>query len=724
MSGQQIEKTNSFRRLFRRAANSIRMRTADWETCGNKNLFYGVASVTDYNSVPPWISPRELEEEMVEEAETAGDLFLKAGIVESSRFAWSLATQFYSETFNYARLAYVYRRLSLVISSQVPEVDPNNQLELSSELGRFYRVWFHGSAPDELVGEEFVYRAAVFVKLEEFGKHISNVLKSLLPEGTSIDLVLDDGRPEEVKKRPRRAVLVSRGGQQNLGVCQIKVTPLRPLMKSERNFRGSPDWFLKHSEMAVDHDTSFDGDNRTGVPVRFGGNGDLEGNRYMSSPRHIYGRRNSSSDSYGTSTMMSNVGGFSGRTGPTGPLGESLLGGGDDLIGVDTFSFTHPHRRDRRNGARDWFKTPGDFAEKSLKVTRLVVDQCFPACVSRQQVIHRSVFYRSPLEAGVEAVCSWCAVLFRTAVATNGLSVLGVSTDQGIGTAAAKVVADCIHCSRVKEMGQALLKSTGYATEEGDEETASSMMGGSHGKLQEEEVTKYQMQLARSIVTFMELLHLLIARNRDLLLAVVRKRRGKHYPHKRGGTSSIFSNSPSPERSGFPGSMTPTDGQSVNPGDESTSASTNNNGCERTDRAIAVQSELQRSFIGLTKNLQGVISKVISSETPRWLKLCTQDGYFSSGIYHQTRISLGEELFFLGESSSHQEEDRNRASPGMAPLPSVSVTDHSIGVGPVRSFSPSGSSVASTSRNSESKRNILMRSPTHSTSSVDKTAPP
>lgn len=88
---------------------------------------------------------------MVEEAEKSGDLYLKAGIVESSRLSWSLANQYYSETFNYARLAYVYRKLALVVTSQVPMIDASNQLDLSSNIGRFYKVYFHGGAPDDLL---------------------------------------------------------------------------------------------------------------------------------------------------------------------------------------------------------------------------------------------------------------------------------------------------------------------------------------------------------------------------------------------------------------------------------------------------------------------------------------------------------------------------------------------------------------------------------------------
>ena len=61
-----------------------------------------------------------MEEDMIEAAETAGASVLKAGIVESSRFAWSLATQFHCETYNYGKLARVYRELAMVVESQVP----------------------------------------------------------------------------------------------------------------------------------------------------------------------------------------------------------------------------------------------------------------------------------------------------------------------------------------------------------------------------------------------------------------------------------------------------------------------------------------------------------------------------------------------------------------------------------------------------------------------------
>ena len=157
--GGQVESAISFRRIFYRVANSITMGNNEFETGGSKNLFYGVTYLSEYCSVSPWISLREMEENMVEEVEEAGSLFLRAGIIESSRFSWSLATQYYADKFNYGRLTMAYGNLSRAIVSQVPSIDTSLPQEVSAILGRFYRVWFHGGAPDELSGVEFVYRS-------------------------------------------------------------------------------------------------------------------------------------------------------------------------------------------------------------------------------------------------------------------------------------------------------------------------------------------------------------------------------------------------------------------------------------------------------------------------------------------------------------------------------------------------------------------------------------
>jgi hypothetical protein len=151
-SGRHIEENQSFRRIFYRVANSVRMRTGDWDVGGNKTLFFGATFPSEFNGIPPWISLREIEEDMVEEAEAAGELFLQAGLVESSRYCWSMATHFYSEMFNYAKLSYCYRKLAHVVASKIPVLD-TRQLEFSSSLGQFYRVHFHGGAADELMGK-------------------------------------------------------------------------------------------------------------------------------------------------------------------------------------------------------------------------------------------------------------------------------------------------------------------------------------------------------------------------------------------------------------------------------------------------------------------------------------------------------------------------------------------------------------------------------------------
>ena len=147
----------------------------------------------------------------------------------------------------------------------------------------------------------------------------------------------------------------------------------------------------------------------------------------------------------------------------------------------------------------------------------------FPACVSRQAVVHRVVYTMSPLEAAFDVMCQWCAVLFRTSIASNGAAMLGLNSDPGIGIDSAKVVSECIHSSRVKEMA-VMLRKTNSDTEEDDDDFIQS-----YDRLSDEEVQKFQLKLARSLVVFMELLHLLIAKNRDRLLDVIasRKKRDK-----------------------------------------------------------------------------------------------------------------------------------------------------------------------------------------------------
>jgi hypothetical protein len=383
------------------------MRTGDWDVGGNKSLFYGVTFASEYNYAGSWISVREMEEDALSEAEAAGELFLKAGIIESSRHSWSLATKFYSEMFNYAKLAHVYKKLSLVVASQVPVVDTSNQIELFSPLGRFYRVYFHGGAANELMGKEFVYRAECSVKIQEFCKRLCEVLTSILPVKTPINLVLDDGRSQELPKRQNQ----QRFGPIPREPITIKVTPLRPLLsKKERLVRGTSEWFNIQTDYA-----------EFSTPKSFkSAIGNLP-NEKKSRINTL--RKNLSVSKLATSSFPKKADLNSNSAGPYEGYNSA---GTIELSGVNKFSFTQP--KDRLRGSRDLLKSSnGDFAEKCLRVTEIIVGQKFPSCVTRQAVDQnkRVVYNQSPLEAGVEAVCSWCAVLFRTAVATNGLAVIG-----------------------------------------------------------------------------------------------------------------------------------------------------------------------------------------------------------------------------------------------------------------------------------------------------------
>ena len=622
-AGKHIEKN--------RVANSVRMRV--------EHLFHGVTFPSEYNDISPWISFKELEEDMVEEAEAAGELFLKAGIVESSRYAWSLSSQFYSSVYNYAKLAYVYRRLALVVESQVPVVDTSTQLELSSPLGRFYRVYYHGGAADELMGKEFIYRADVNVKLEMFCDSLVEVIRSILPEKTPIETVKDDGRIHEPQKRdqwrmgpPREAIT-------------IKVTPLRPLMDKNNCARGTSEWFYKQSQI-LGHSLS----------KKFKTSSAANDRLFSVVPPNL-----------SRSTGMQNT-----SSGGKYQTNGSTIGCGD-LIGVHKFSFTQP--KDRLRGCRDLLKAPnGDVSEKSLKVTELLVGQSFPTSVTRQSVVQRAIFSQSPLEAGVEVVCSWCAVLFRTAVATNGLAVIGKliyfiimrkliglnpysvcelcelhlyignQGEEGIGKAATKVVVDCIHNSRVKEIGQTMLKKFTATSDDLRVEDRTE-------RLSDDERTAILSQLARAIVILMELLHVLIGRNRDLLLAIVQAQK------RRDGSSNS-------SHIGFPPSPSHLANYDVPPYSHDGAY----NGKSYDDCAgsavgsytsntisgdnLALQREIQMSFISMTKVLYPFIQKTIHSETPRWMRLCCQDkNYFSSGAYRQIRI--GKDMVYAPSQCIH-----------------------------------------------------------------------
>lgn len=762
--GMQIESANSFRRIFYRVANSVMMGNDDWESGGaGKNLFCGATYPFEYYTVTPWITLREMEAQMTESAERAGELFLKAGIIQSSRFAWSLATQYYAEKFNYAKLVLSYGNLARTVVTQVPPIDTSLPQEVSATLGRFYRVWFHGGAPDELSGVEFVYRAQGDVRLDQFGEELREVIKSIIPERTPIHLLLD-GRAEEKREESSVNYGFSRIGPAPLEPVRIKVTPLRPLSRTAAQTRGRPEWFVRYVEEAFSgqrHRSKAELNTR--ASNRRGGSSQIE-NASSTDPHHRDHARSFSAtvfSSAGSSGLLA--------TSRRGALSSTEAGdrimrlsssGESTLSGVDKFCFVQP--KDRKRTSKEWWKVQsGDFAEKTLKVTQLQVSrrllctrglafalahfvgesqvaQHFPACVARQAVVHRLVYTQSPLEAGVDAVCQWCAVLFRTAVATVGQAVLGENAEPGIGTDAAKVVADCIHSSNVKEMGMALLvKNSDFA--EGDSSTDFSL---DYDRLTEDEIKKLRMKIARLIVVFIELLHLLIARNRDMLLDVIQERKKgvpdshglPHLPgHVRGTSTSLGDNAsdrghhystslqgreirgrespyfttlslregrgretPTAEVRQVP--ATPTFETAQQRRNRSTSDAGSRNVAPhrrgrssddqsvisqstRTDSAIAVQSELQRAFINLCRSLHPRIQGIMQDDTPRWLKQCSQDNYFSLGTYRLSKIQMAEELCFNASESLPNPDGGGPYAMGGVGVPSEIDSPPSVGGG-------------------------------------------
>ncbi|CAB9509212.1 expressed unknown protein [Seminavis robusta] len=725
--GKQLDDANSSRRIFYRVANSVRANTEDWETGLSKTLFSGVTFAAEYCSVSSWITLKEMEEKMVEHAVCAGDLFLQAGIIESCRYSWNLATQYYAEKFSYGKLANVYGCLARAVVSRVPPIDASTQQEVSISLGRFYRVWFHGGAPDELIGAEFVYRTASWIRLDQFGDQLREVIKCIIPDRTPIHLVLD-GRVDEGSQRGYTGF--SRLGPAPLEPVRIKVTPLRPLYAKGSKVRGLPEWFHRYIDEMASRATTNQSSKRHRGGLRSGVNEEMG---RVASPGH---RGNNLSFGSSASVFASSGSSASGSMFSSRRSSLSRAADGSrvqnsatptsaetELVGVDKFGFLQPaHIKDRNRANKDWWKPPsGDFARKSLRVTQLQVGQAFPACVTRQAVVHRVVFNLSPLEAASDGVCQWCSVLFRTAVATNGMAVLGINGDPGIGTDAAKVVTDCIHSSRVKEMGMFLLKKNVA------EEDSSDFFQNSD-RLTDEEVKRHQSKLSRTIVVFLELLHLLIARNRDLLLNLIQERRKEPIPPPPPTHAPVRSQTAHAATSGFSGSVNPRnlvrlgsqDGSEPRTGfsrsvtveamrgnvrhddrstveDQPYAGSASLAGATanvRSDAAIAVQSELQRSYISMVKSLYPGLSGIMQTDTPGWLRKCCQENYFSLGAYRQARIPISEELYFTPVNDSYHQApggEKLDQNGGRSGLSSDYLHDRA------GTESPSGTSVASSS---------------------------
>lgn len=173
-------------------------------------------------------------------------------------------------------------------------------------------------------------------------------------------------------------------------------------------------------------------------------------------------------------------------------------------------------------------------------------------------------------------------------------------------------------------------------------------------RMSEDEIEKVQTKLARIIVTFLELLHLLISRNRHVILAAVqsRKRKGADAPSTASGSNdepgsrASFPNSPLKHEEGQDSDLSNLLGKSIT---TNKSISHKVNGSDRTDAAIGIQSELQRGFISLVRALSPNLLDTINTEVPRWMRQCCQENYFSSGLYRQADICKFHSCFFASE---------------------------------------------------------------------------
>jgi hypothetical protein len=191
---------------------------------------------------------------------------------------------------------------------------------------------------------------------------------------------------------------------------------------------------------------------------------------------------------------------------------------------------------------------------------------------------------------------------------------------------------------------------------ESNNEEMSNITMSMYERLSHEDIENNQKKLARAIVILMELLHVLVGRNRDLLLIALQNRKRRDA----SSTESYSDRGNNPHIPPSPGQQSSTsDGRSFFPDDtyngrgydDGTSSmgfggASSSSAMDRTDKAMAIQRELQRAFISTNKVLQPIIARTIHSESPRWMKICCQDSYFSAGSYRQAKIGEFSESLF------------------------------------------------------------------------------
>lgn len=183
----------------------------------------------------------------------------------------------------------------------------------------------------------------------------------------------------------------------------------------------------------------------------------------------------------------------------------------------------------------------------------------------------------------------------------------------------------------------------------------------SYDRLSEEEVQKFQLKLARSLVVFMELLHILIARNRDLLLEVVQKRKQKskqprdtpyssmHRVSSRGDTSSM--------------QRVPSRGDS----------SSMHNFSGRSDTSIHKVSSRGDITLSISRTPSRSRSRRASSDNPRRLSFPIESTLSREDSSVKTKSSSEEYDPGTVASSKESVHDRSRADP-------MQRTDAAIGI--------------------------------------------
>jgi len=190
-----------------------------------------------------------------------------------------------------------------------------------------------------------------------------------------------------------------------------------------------------------------------------------------------------------------------------------------------------------------------------------------------------------------------------------------------IGNDAIKVVKACMFSAKVKEMAHALLNKENN-TSGVNGSSAPSYSRYSRNRLSLDDVNKFQTQLARGIVMFMELLHLLVVRNKISTEKARRTAKLRNLDQQDG---------------------------------------LQNDAREKMKNAFGIHLEFERSFIRIAKGVTPLIHDTIPKETPKWLKASCSDQYFSSREYLNANIAMNEELPFDDRVRSAYQFDNSDA---------------------------------------------------------------